>query len=279
MTDSPPDDARPGSAEANMRRALGLHGDASRQSATDHSTSIMQGSHPQRRRFVRDGEVPVTVIHRDHRPEDSSSINQLDAARQAIRSQATAREHAERALAEAQATIRAVQTALAHERLAKDEVIRRAEVEKQGLQTVQAELVVERALRDRLERSLRDAETTIQNLHARLHDVRTELTMESLARKRAEDTVRDPARGVTKSAAGGEVADAPIRRPVGRPRKIAVVPLLEHAVALPAKAKVGAMIDKKGTDKKGSAKATRAARLPAGKPIKWWLTEVESSKA
>ena len=274
MTDSPPDDARPGSAEANMRRALGLHGDAARQSATDHSTGIMQGSHPQRRRFVRDGEVPVTVIHRDHRQEDSSSINQLDAARQAIRSQATAREHAERALAEAQATIRAVQTALAHERLAKDEMIRRAEVEKQGLQTVQAELVVERALRDRLERSLRDSETTIQNLHARLHEVRTELTMESLARKKAEDTVRDAARGVTKSVGRDEVVDAPVRRPVGRPRKIAVVPLMENTVEPSAKAQAGRIADKKGL-----AKAPRAARLPAGKPIKWWLTETESSKA
>ncbi len=253
MTDSPPDDARPGSAEANMRRALGLHGDTPRQSTTDHSTSANQGLHPQRRRFVRDGDVPVTVIHRDHRQEDSSSTNQLDAARQAIRSQASAREHAERALAEAQNSMRALQTMLAHERLAKDEVNLRADADRQALQSVQAELVAERAQRDRLERSLGDSEATIQDLQAKVRDLRAELAAESQARRKAAEIERDVAEAVV-----------PVRRPVGRPRKIAV----ETAIEPPAKAR----------KLKGPAKLPRAARLPAGEPIKWWLTGSESER-
>jgi hypothetical protein len=69
--------------------------------------------HPRWRRFVRDGEVPVTVIRRDHQPAGEPGIIRLDTVRQAIRSEAMARERAERSLEEAQVTIRDLQTKLA----------------------------------------------------------------------------------------------------------------------------------------------------------------------
>ena len=47
-------------------------------------------SSPQRRRFVRDGEVPVSVIRRDQ--DDGANTNKLDATRQALREQIEARE-------------------------------------------------------------------------------------------------------------------------------------------------------------------------------------------
>src|ERR1700719_2547288 len=124
MTDSPSDDARLRATETQMRHALGLHGHAPKRSTTG-------GSQPHRHRFVRDGEVPVTVIRRDHQPDGEHGANQLDAARQAIRSEA-AKERAERQLAEAQAMIRDLQTKLGHERLAKAEAletVRRLETE------------------------------------------------------------------------------------------------------------------------------------------------------
>jgi membrane protein involved in colicin uptake len=151
MTDSPSDDSRLRETETQMRHALGLHGDAPTRSSAS-------GSHTQRHRFVRDGEVPVTVIRRDHQPDGEHGGNQLDAARQAIRSEATARECAERLLAGAQAVIRDLQTKLGHERLAKDEAletVRRLETEtraaEKAQQTAEAELVAER-------RARRDAE-------------------------------------------------------------------------------------------------------------------------
>jgi hypothetical protein len=151
MTDSPQDDARLRATEAQMRHALGLHGNTPSRSKAEHPMTSANGSQPQRRRFVRDGEVPVTVIRRDHQPGAEHGINQLDAARQAVRSEAMARERAERSLEEAQITIRDLQTKLAHERLARNEALeaaRRAETGEQAVQqtllTVQAELVAER---------------------------------------------------------------------------------------------------------------------------------------
>jgi hypothetical protein len=127
-----------------MRYALGLRGETPPQSFANRSQ-------PQRRRFVRDGEVPVTVIRRDHQPDGEQGANQLDAARQAIRSEATAKERAERLLAEAQAMIRDLQTNLGHERLSKNEAldtVRRLETEAgvaaHAQETVDAELAAER---------------------------------------------------------------------------------------------------------------------------------------
>jgi hypothetical protein len=117
-----------------MRQALGLQGNSLPRSLPNDPTTIISGSYPPRRRFVRDGEVPVTVIHRDHHRDGEAVINQLEAARQAIRALTAAREQAQRSLEEAQATIRDLQTKLAHERLAKDEAlepVQRAETEGQ----------------------------------------------------------------------------------------------------------------------------------------------------
>jgi septal ring factor EnvC (AmiA/AmiB activator) len=161
MTETPPDDARSGATEAQMRRALGLLDETQIRSTPSHSPTTANGSHLQRRRFVQDGEVPVTVIHRDHRSDETAGTNQLESARQAIRAQAAARERAERLLAEAQAMLRDLQTKLAHERLAKDELIQRADAEKQAreqaLQSIRAELAAERLARQQAEAIARSA--------------------------------------------------------------------------------------------------------------------------
>jgi hypothetical protein len=96
--------------------------------------------HTHRRQFVRDGEVPVTVIHSD----DQGGTNKLEAARQTLREQIAAREQAEQQLAEAQATIQALETQLAHERIAKEEALNRAEIQRQELES---QLNEERAAR------------------------------------------------------------------------------------------------------------------------------------
>ena len=143
-----------------MRRALGLRDSPSLRPEPIHSSTPAVVPH-RPRHFVRDGEVPVTVIHRDHHPDGQAGTNQLEAARQTIRSLTAAREHSDRLLAEAQATIRDLQTKLAHEHLAKDEAAQRAEIEKQAheqaLQSVQAELEAERAARQQAEKQLEDA--------------------------------------------------------------------------------------------------------------------------
>jgi hypothetical protein len=147
-----------------MRRALGLQRSSSELPDSIPSTSAPSPPHPNRRRFVRDGEVPVTVIHRDHHQIDGHADNQLETARQSLREQTEVRERAERLLTEAQNTIRDLQTKLAHERLSKDELlqaVQRSEGEKQTtmerLETVQAELAAEHAARHKAEEALAEA--------------------------------------------------------------------------------------------------------------------------
>jgi hypothetical protein len=99
--------------------------------------------HTHRRQFVRDGEVPVTVIH-----HDEGGTNKLESARHALRAQIEAREQAEQQLAEARATVQALETQLAHERIAKEETLGRAEVQRQELED---QLEEERTARQRAE--------------------------------------------------------------------------------------------------------------------------------
>jgi hypothetical protein len=153
MTDSLSDDERLSATEAQMRRALGLRNTSQAQAIPPPATPTASTSHPQRRRFVRDGEVPVKVVHRDQ--GDAPGTNALEAARQTLREQVAAREHVEHLLQEAQATIHDLQTKFAHERLAKDEAVQRVDGEKQvveqALQRVREELAVERDGRQRAE--------------------------------------------------------------------------------------------------------------------------------
>jgi peptidoglycan hydrolase CwlO-like protein len=144
-----------------MRRALGLQRSSPESPDPTPSASVPSGPHPNRRRLVRDGDVPVTVIHRDSHQDEGTGSNQLDTVRQSLRQQTEARERAERLLTEAQNTIRDLQTKLAHERLSKDELlqaVQRSEAEthaaKHRLETVQAELVAEHAARQKAEEAL-----------------------------------------------------------------------------------------------------------------------------
>jgi chromosome segregation ATPase len=97
--------------------------------------------------------------------------------RQALRSEAAAREHAERSLADAQVSIRDLQTKLAHERRTKDEVLKtveRLETETQAaaqaLETAEAELMAERLGRRNAENALAEALDTRQEAEEQLRD-------------------------------------------------------------------------------------------------------------
>jgi hypothetical protein len=181
MTDSLSDDARLRATEEQMRRALGLHNASPTQDRPVPSFAAPGASSPQRRRFVRDGEVPVSVIRRDQ--DDGANTNKLDATRQALREQIEAREQAEHLLQEAQATIRDLQTKLAHEGLAKDEAIQRVVSEKlvveQALQREQEELATEQASRQKAEQERDGAIAAGQEAEERLRDA-----MESRRRRK-----------------------------------------------------------------------------------------------
>jgi len=175
MADSPSDEVRLRATETQMRRALGLHDAGPAKSEQGPAPAPSNGPHRPFRRFVRDGDVPVSVIHRDD-PTAATGTNQLDAARQTIRSLSVAREQAERHLVEAQNAVRDLQTKLAHERMAKDEAIRRVEAERQAvqqtLQSVQAELEAERDARASAEARAVEATVRCREAEQRLRAVK-----------------------------------------------------------------------------------------------------------
>ena len=159
--------------ETQMRRALGLQQTTSSASVPIASTTS-PGLHRPARRFMRDGEVAVSVVHHDV----LSGANPLEAARQAMQAQAAAREQAERLLADAQATIRDLQTKLAHERMSKEEAIQRAaakeQASQQALEAVQAGLLTARASWQQAKQRLQElvAVRQAKKTTGRIHEMR-----------------------------------------------------------------------------------------------------------
>src|SRR5690242_8470169 len=85
--------------EAQMRRALGLFGGGPRARAEQphREPNHVRNASPIKRRFVQDGEVPVTVVRRD--PDAGSlSASPLQRAETALADEIAARRNAERLL-------------------------------------------------------------------------------------------------------------------------------------------------------------------------------------
>jgi len=184
-------------AEQQMRRALGLYGDAPRprpegerlEPAQRAGGGFMQGVH--RRRFVQDGEVPVTVVRRDspdaahagggQAAPTSSRLQRVEAA---LAAETSGRERAERALHEAQAAVQALQTKIGHNDLAKTEAVAASKRHLEEIVALKEELATgaERLL---------EAETRASDIEEDLRAMRTELTEERRARKLAERLLRE----------------------------------------------------------------------------------------
>jgi hypothetical protein len=191
-----------GAAESKMRQSLGLGG----------STN---------------GSLP-----------SSPANDPMKAARQAIRSQVTAREYTERQLAQAQGAIQDLRTKLRHVHQERETAISAAQSAmmakdhaERTMRAAETALATERATRIRTEGTLRDAEATIRDLREKLatanhalQTMRAEISAERLARAKAGD-VPLPAMATPETvvATVQEVIAPIVRRPVGRPRKTVFV--------------------------------------------------------
>jgi hypothetical protein len=198
----------------------------------------------------------------------SSPKDPLKGARQAIRSHAAARDYAERQLGHAEATIQDLRTKLHRARQEKDAAIeaarsaagRKITVERTMISTETA-MAAEKAARDRGDRALRESRATISHLQSKLdaaaqglETIRAELAAERQGRKKAEDALAEAmiAPQITAPASLDEAAVSPIRRSVGRPRKlVAVQPVSEPGRPMEAT---------------GSAAVVPPARRPVGRP-------------
>ena len=241
-----------------MRRALGLDGDSPRMRLpqeraesppprpTDRFTS--GGVHVHKRRFIQDGDVPVTLVHgltpnrREHadsgaaRGATATPTNRLEIAESALAAEIGNRERAERSLADAQTTIRDLQTKLGHADLAQQEAVAALRREKEK----SAEL---RAALQEFEDKARDSRQA--------HDMAERVAASLSPWAESQDDSTEPL-----PAARSELAP---RR--GRPPKQNAVGTVRPA-AVPAKSAKGA----DGTP----------AREP--KPVRWWLASKRSAK-
>jgi hypothetical protein len=171
-------------------------------------------------------------------------------ARQAIRSQAAAREYVERQLAHAEATIQDLRAKLHHARqdkgaaveAARSATARKVNAERSLISTESA-LTAEKASRERGDRALREAHATIRDQQGRLdvavqglEKAKAELAAERQARQKAEDALREATatRRTTERLVRAAVAEA-IQPPStaavspngSPPRAIEVAPVTE----------------------------------------------------
>ena len=225
-----------GDTESKMRRNLGLDGAAS------------------------DGSTPL-----------SSSNDPLKSARQAIRSQVTAREYTERQLAQAQTAIQDLRTRMRHVHQERESAVSAAQsammakdTAERNMKAAESTLATEKATRLRTEGMLRDAEATIRDLREKLatanqslHLVQAELAAERQARPIADGTA---VAAVALDEITAPTAPEPVvpiaRRPVGRPRKTLVVDWGEASL-LPIRERQVVV-----------ANATPTVRRPVGRPRK-----------
>ena len=235
-------------AEARMRRALGLDGEQLRARPAQERVDapprpaerFVPGVH--KRRFVHDGEVPVTVVHglmsgrRDHAEANggrnanhAAPTNRLEIAEAALAAEIATRERTERTLQEAQAAAHDLRTKLGHADLARQEAVEALRREREGVDALRAEL--------------RDAQA--QAAAAREAQEAAELALAELREKRAAPIEQLP-----------EPAPRPRR---GRKPRMEAIAVVEPPVAKPRKAATRART--KGT-----------VRTKEPKPIRWWLT-------
>jgi hypothetical protein len=241
-------------AEQAMRRALGLYGDAPRTRPEGERPELAQragggfsqgGLH--RRRFVQDGEVPVTVVRREpdaahggtgQAAPTSSRLQRVEAA---LAAETAGRERAERALHEAQAALQALQTKMGHNDLAKNEAVAASKRLADEIVTLKEENA---ATAERL----KEVEARADEAEEDLRTARAELTEERRARKLAERLLRE----ATEEAAPVVV------------HQVAPVPRAHDQVErLPAR--------------RGRPPAVQAEPENEPEPVKWWLLPTKTA--
>lgn len=171
-----------------MRKALGLLGEnarhrpeAERQDQPTRGLDRFNGG-LHRRRFVQDGDVPVTVVRREpgheapaHRSAATvaaPSSSRLQRTEAALAAETAARERAERALAEAQASTRDLQTKIGHAELAKNEAVGALRREQEAIASLRSELDALHARAQEAEARAEAAEDTVREHQGMIADER-----------------------------------------------------------------------------------------------------------
>jgi hypothetical protein len=238
-------------AEQQMRKALGLHGDGPRPRPEGETPQragggFMQGVH--RRRFVQDGEVPVTVVRRD--PPDNAhggagqsgpTSSRLQRVEAALASETAGRERAERALHEAQSALQALQTKIGHNDLAKNEAVAASKRLGEEIVTLREQLAAGAEIQHEIEARAHESEEELRAL-------RIELAEERRGRKLAERLLRE----ATEDQAVVETYSAgPAHRPADPIERVA--------------------------PRRGRPPTVHAEPEVEPEPVKWWLLPAKTA--
>lgn len=267
--------------EAQMRRALGLYGGMRPRLDNDRSDQSVramdrfgqqsvnlggsQGLH--RRRFVQDGEIPVTVVRRDPAGENANSpqSSRLQRTEAALAAETAARERAERALHDAQAQISALQTKIGHADLATNEAVDIARREREAAATL-------REFSEGFEEQMQTMRDRVEAAEQSKRYAQVALAEERAARKVTDRTIRELTERAERAERALETAEhdnsgqdepMPMRTAtVGNAR-----PMEPHVPA------------RRGRPP-GAKSFSKPVAQPAldAEPVKWWLMPAGKTK-
>jgi hypothetical protein len=171
--------------EARIRRAWGLDGEASRMRQPERvepqpTPRTVERFTPSvhKRRFVQDGEVPVTLVHgltgarREHHEAGAARVaaptNRLEVAETALAAEISSREKAEKALAEVQAMVQQLQTKLGHTDLARQDAVAALQRETETITDLRTALADAEARAAAAEAARLAADNALANAQVRL---------------------------------------------------------------------------------------------------------------
>jgi hypothetical protein len=298
-------------AESAMRRALGLLGDTPRHRteadrpdpAARSGGGFNGGLH--RRRFVQDGDIPVTVLRRDpgHEvpvnrtvtPVTVPTTSRLQRTEAALAAETAAREKAERALSETWAAVRDLQTKIGHADLAKNEAIEALRRERDAANVLRAEADGWKARLEELSEQAEAAETAANAYQEQLSTERQARRAAEKALRTAEaarDEARDLVRTLTEQADEEPEAVEP-PPPPARPVQTRAEPKrpeparVQNRRAEPAppapvrrgRPPVAAVVVQPPAPKAPPAQKTRSVPVTSEpEPVKWWLSSKPAAK-
>jgi hypothetical protein len=279
-----------------MRRALGLLGETSRhRPESDRLEQPVRsgggyGGGLHRRRFVQDGDIPVTVLRREpghdatpHRviaPVNVPTSSRLQRTEAALTAETAAREKAERSLNETYAVVRDLQTKIGHAELAKNEAIEALRRERELVAQMRTEA-------QGWDARLQDAYAQAQAAESAAQGYQDQLAEERQARRTAEkalaaaETARDAAEALVRTLSEKATRSSP----ASSPRSIRRSAEQQPAETPTAGAKRGALSGRTRRVADIPVVETTARRgrvtentVPEPEPVKWWLNTKPASK-
>lgn len=263
-----------------MRRALGLDGEQLRSRPAQERLDSPQrptdrfSTPGHKRRFVHDGEVPVTLVHglvssrRDHADANGGArgganaqpTNRLEVAEAALAAEILTRERVERSLQDAQAVVHDLQTKLGHAELARQEAVEALRREREttvglrnSLQSGDEQVSAARQAQEAAERALAELR---ERRATRSEEVRA-ARFEDAPAARLDDVLAED----ISAAQSEELMEVPPRPRRGRKPRAEILAAAE--VVAPT------IAPRKGPGRPRT-KEPAPAREP--KPIRWWLT-------